>query len=182
MSRRRTEHQRNVDGLRAASVRKHEEAERKVDNAIRGLLRTGERISFRRVATVARVSTGWLYAQPDVKERITRLRVQPAHKASPPGERASDASKDAIVRALRQRVTTLENERQQLGARIQQLEERIEVLYGELYARRVDVPYAVADPRFSIDERVDAGPSPLAASTPREDAFKGRRLANTALT
>jgi hypothetical protein len=32
---------------------------------------------------------------------------------------------------MRQRVTTLDNERQQLLARIQQLEERIEVLYGE---------------------------------------------------
>ena len=140
MSRGRTGHERNVEGLRAASARKHEEAERKVDNAIRGLLFTGEPITFRRVATVARVSSGWLYAQPDVKERITHLRGQPAAKAGPPAERASDASKDAIVRALRQRATTLDNERQQLLARVQQLEERIEVLYGELYAKRVDAP------------------------------------------
>jgi len=118
MSRRRTERQRNVDGLRAASVRKHEEAERKVDNAIHGLLRAGERITFRRVATVATVSTGWLYAQPDVKERITRLRGQLADTPSPSTERASDASKDAMVRALRQRIGTL----------------------GELYATRAAVP------------------------------------------
>jgi len=149
MSRRRTEHQRKVDGLRAASARKHEEAELKVDNAIRKLLRAGEPITFRRVAIVARVSTGWLYAQPDVKERITRLRVQPAHKASPPGERASDASKDAIVRALRQRVGTLDDERRRLLARIQQLEERVEILYGELYAKRINVPYIIPDPTSS---------------------------------
>ncbi len=140
MSRQRAGHQRNIDGLRAASARKHEEAELKVDNAIRGLLRAGQPITFRRVASVARVSTGWLYAQPDVKERITRLRGQPDGKASPPAENASHASKDAIVRALRQRATTLDNERQQLLARVQQLEERIEVLYGELYAKRVDAP------------------------------------------
>jgi hypothetical protein len=138
MSRRRTEHQRNVDGLRAAAERKHQEADRKVDNAIRALLRAGEPITFRRVASVARVSTGWLYAQPDVKERITRLRGQPDGKASPPAESASHASKDAIVRALRQRVGTLDDERRRLLARIQQLEERVEVLYGELYAKRVD--------------------------------------------
>ncbi len=149
MSRRRTGHQRNVDGLRAASARKHEEAERKVDNAIRGLLRAGEPITFRHVALVAKVSTGWLYAQPDVKERITRLRGQLADKPGPPAERASDASKDAMVRALRQHVTTLENERQQLLARIDQLQQRIEVLYGELYAKRVDWPYAIADPSSS---------------------------------
>ena len=50
------------------------------------------------------------------------------------------------MRAMRQRVTTLDNERQQLLIRIQQLEERIEVLYGELYAKRVDAPYAIAAP------------------------------------
>ena len=103
MSRRRTGHQRNVDGLRAAAERKHQEAERKVDDAIRALLRAGEPITLRRVATVTRVSSGWLYAQPDVKERITRLRGQQTHKPGPPAEQASDASKDAIVRAVRQR-------------------------------------------------------------------------------
>jgi Family of unknown function (DUF6262) len=138
MSRRRTEPQRNVDGLRAASARKHEEAEIKVGNAIRKLLRAGEPITFRRVASVARVSTGWLYAQPDVKERITRLRGQLADTPCPSAERASDASKDAMVRALRQRIGTLDDERRRLLARIQQLEERIEVLYGELYAKRLD--------------------------------------------
>jgi hypothetical protein len=46
-----------------------------------------------------------------------------------------------IVRAIRQRVTTLDNERQQLLARIQQLEERIEVLYAELYAKRLELPH-----------------------------------------
>jgi hypothetical protein len=141
MSRRRIGHQRNVDGLRAAAERKHQEAERKVDDAIRALLRTGGAITFRRVATAARVSTGWLYAQPDVKERIVRLRGQPTHEARPPSERASDASKDAIVRALRLRVATLDDERRQMVARIQQLEERIEVLYGELYAKRLDSPH-----------------------------------------
>jgi hypothetical protein len=149
MSRRRTGHQRNVDGLRAAGARKHEEAERKVDNAIRGLLRTGEPIAFRRVATMASVSTGWLYAQPDVKERIMRLRDQLPDKPTRP-ERTSDASKDAIVRVLRLRVSTLDDERQRLLARIQQLEERIELLYGELYTKRVDAPYAIAEPTSSV--------------------------------
>jgi hypothetical protein len=152
MSRRRTEHQRNVDGLRAASARKHEEAELKVEHAIRELLRAGETITFRRVATVARVSTRWLYAQADVKERIMRLRGQPAEKPGRPAERASDASRYAIVRALRQRVTTLDIERQQLLARIDQLQQRIEVLYGELYAKHVAAPHAMADPTSSTGE------------------------------
>lgn len=145
MSRRRVGHQRNVDGLRAASALKHQETERKVGDAIRALLRAGETITFRRVASAAGVSTGWLYAQPDVKEQITRLRGQTVDMAGRPSERASDASKDAIVRALRQRVSTLDNERRLLLARIDELQQRIEVLYGELYAKRVDMPHAIAD-------------------------------------
>lgn len=140
MSRRRSGHQRNVDGLRAAAERKHQEAERKVDDAIRTLLRTGDPITFRRIAVVARVSTGWLYAQPDVKERITRLRAQLPEKQAAPAARASDASNHAIVRALRQHVGELDDERRQLLARIKELEERIEVLYGELYAKPAIMP------------------------------------------
>jgi hypothetical protein len=105
---------------------------------------------------VASVSTGWLYAQPDVKERITRLRDQPDGKAGPPPERASDASKDAIVRALRQRVCTLDGERRRLLARIEQLEARVEVLYGELYAKRVDSPQTIANPTSSAGWLTDA--------------------------
>jgi hypothetical protein len=85
MSRGRAGHQRNVDGRRAAAERKHQESERKVDEAIRALLRAGEPITFRRVATAARVSTGWLYAQPDVKERITRLRGRAGSQGRPTG-------------------------------------------------------------------------------------------------
>jgi hypothetical protein len=156
MSRRRTGHQRNVDGLRAAAQRKHQDAEQKVADAIRALLCAGETITFRRVAIVARVSTGWLYAQPDVKARIIRLRGQPARKAGAPAERASDASKDAIVRALRQRATMLDNERRQLLARIEELQQRIEVLYGELYAKRVVSPNAMANPTPSTGWLTDA--------------------------
>ena len=135
MSRRRSGHQRNVDGLRAAAERKHQEAEHKVDEAIHALLRNAEPITFRRISMLARVSTSWLYAQPEVKERITRLRAQLPDKPSPPAEHASDASNHAMVRALRQHVGELDNERRQLLARIRELEERIEVLYGELYAK-----------------------------------------------
>jgi hypothetical protein len=145
MSRRRVGHQRNLDGLRAASALKHHETERKVGDAIRALLRAGEAITFRRVASAAGVSTGWLYAQPDVKEQITRLRGQTVDMAGRPAERASDASKDAIVRALRQRVSTLDSERRLLLARVDELQQRIEVLYGVLYAKRVDMPLAIAD-------------------------------------
>ncbi len=136
MSRRHAVHQRNVAGLRAAAERKHQEAGRKVDDAIRRLLQTGEQITFRRVAICAGVSTGWLYAQAEVKERIMRMRGQSVRRLAARAESASDTSKNAMMRALRQQVELLGKQRKQLLARIKQLEERIEVLYGELYAER----------------------------------------------
>jgi hypothetical protein len=136
MSGRHAVHQRNIAGLRAAAARKHQEAGQKVDDAIRTLLQAGKPITFRRVAICAGVSTGWLYAQPDVKERIIRMRGQSVRTQAVRAERASDASKDAIMRALRQQVEMLGDQRKELLARIKQLEERIEILYGELYAKR----------------------------------------------
>jgi len=50
------------------------------------------------------------------------------------------------VRVLRQRVGALDDERRRLLARIQQLEERIEVVYGELYTKRLELPLGIADP------------------------------------
>ncbi len=42
-------------------------------------------------------------------------------------------------------MSTLDNERRLLLARIDELQQRIEVLYGELYAKRVDAPNALPD-------------------------------------
>ena len=44
------------------------------------------------------------------------------------------------MRALRQRVGTLDEERRRLLARIEQLEARVDLLYGELYAKRAAMP------------------------------------------
>jgi hypothetical protein len=52
------------------------------------------------------------------------------------------------VGALRLRLGTLDDERRRLLARIQQFEERIKLLYGDLYAKRVD-SHAIATPTSS---------------------------------
>jgi hypothetical protein len=44
------------------------------------------------------------------------------------------------VRAVRQGVGTLDEERRRLLARVEQLKARVEMLYGELYARRAAMP------------------------------------------
>jgi hypothetical protein len=144
---RRDGHRRNVAGLLRHAQQKHADAVRKVDTAIHALVRGGEPITFRRVASIAAVSTAWLYAQPDIKERIIRLRSQDAPRPTPAAaEHASEASKNAMLRALRQRVAELEQDRRSLLKKIQQLEERAEVLYGELYQDRLDRPRTDPDP------------------------------------
>jgi hypothetical protein len=134
MNRRQGARQRNIAGLLQHAQQKRIDTEQKVEAGLRALVRAGEPITFRRLASVAGVSTAWLYTHPEMKERILRLRSQvPQRAASAAVERASGASKDAMLRILRQRIEELERDRRGLLERIQQLEERAELLYGELY-------------------------------------------------
>src|SRR5688572_12260700 len=98
-------HQRNIEGLKASAQQRHEAAKQRTERGIQQLIRDGRPINFKTVAEVAQVSTAWLYQQPDIKERIIRLRQQASPRPAPlPATRASDASKDAIIVTLRQRV------------------------------------------------------------------------------
>lgn len=120
-------HQRNVEGLRQSAKQRHEETMQRLEHGLRELVRTGRPITFQTVAAVAGVSTAWLYQHPEVKERIIGLRAQSAdHRAPPAVRRASEASKEAMIAALRQRVRTLEEENRELR-------KQLEVVYGQLY-------------------------------------------------
>jgi Family of unknown function (DUF6262) len=123
---------RNVAGLRAAAQAKAAATHARVEAAIALLLKEGRAVSFRAVALTAPCSTAWLYAHADVKGRIAHLRAQQAPRPKavvPPQERASDASKDAVIAALRKRVKDVHAENATLRA-------QLEVAYGELAAAR----------------------------------------------
>jgi len=112
-------------------------ARQRAENAIRALVDRGEEVNFRRVSEMGRVSSAFLYRELDLAERIRQLRAQgeprPAHHST---ERASDASKDAIIKTLRLRIAELEQARRELADKNQQLQKQVEVLYGELYDRQ----------------------------------------------
>ncbi len=112
-------------------------ASQRAENAIRALVDRGEEVNFRRVSEMGRVSSAFLYRELDLAERIRQLRAQgeprPAHHST---ERASDASKDAIIKTLRLRIAELEQARRELADKNQQLQKQVEVLYGELYGRQ----------------------------------------------
>lgn len=101
----------------------------RTDEALGRLAQAGQPVNFRRVAEAAGVSAAWLYKEPAVKARIEQLRAQGVPPiARAPQHRASEASKEAMLAALRQRVTRLEQENRAL-------KQKVEAAYGQLYAR-----------------------------------------------
>ena len=124
-------HKRNVEGLRQSAQKRRQAALQRTDNAIRLLLRDGRPINFKTVSEAAKVSTAWLYQQEEIKQQIRHLRetgTQLVKLPLPQRERASNASKEAIIAALRQRVKKLDEENLALR-------KQLEVAYGELHQR-----------------------------------------------
>jgi Family of unknown function (DUF6262) len=122
-------HERNVTGLKASARQRSQATRQRAEEAINLLAREGRPINFKTVGEAAQVSTAWLYQQEDLKERILHLRTQqhPRPKVPiPQRERASEASKDAMIAALRERVKRLEEENRELRR-------QIEVAYGLLH-------------------------------------------------
>jgi Family of unknown function (DUF6262) len=122
--------ERNVEGLHRSAQRRHQQAEQRADEGIGRLLQEGRPGNFNTVAQIAHVSTAWLYQHPEVRGRIEHLREQRVWRATPaPKVKASDASKDAMLAALRQRV-------KQLEADNRELKRQLEVVYGQLYNKQ----------------------------------------------
>ncbi len=120
-------HERNVEGLRQNAQKKRHEAIKRTDVGIQQLLREKRSVNFKTVAEVAGVSTAWLYKEPEIKARIERLREQESSssKKAPPKQRTSDASKDAIIKTLKDRCGKLD-------AEVRGLREQLEVVYGRV--------------------------------------------------
>ena len=127
--------ERNLDGLLASAKIKAERTKQRAEDAIALLLKEQRPVNFKAVAQTAHISTAWLYANEDIKMRIIHLRAQQVPKAQvkiPPKEQASNASKDAMIAALRKRVKEQE-------AQIRELKQQVEVAYGLLAQQSVSV-------------------------------------------
>ena len=121
--------ERNVDGLKKNAQRKRQEAFEKVDKAIQQLIRDGEKINFNTVVKASGVSKAWLYKEPEVKARIEELRAKYSKKRISPKQKASDASKDAIIKTLKARIKKVEAENKGLKS-------QLEVVYGQLMSQK----------------------------------------------
>ncbi len=108
-------HQRNTSGLRQSAQSRHQQAVQRVEEGIARLLQEGRSINFNIVVATAKVSTAWLYRMPEIRQRIEHLRQQPhANSTIPSKGKASDASKNAMLTTLRNKMKVLETENQEL--------------------------------------------------------------------
>jgi hypothetical protein len=91
------------DPLLEAAARRHELTRSRAIQALRELDRGGAPVTFAAVASAARISRSWLYAQPDIAGQIRRLRSERSGAGSagaiPASQRATGASLRARLAA-----------------------------------------------------------------------------------
>jgi hypothetical protein len=126
-------HPRNVKPMVQHRKDLHLAATRRTESVLDALDRSGAVITFQLVARRAGVSRSWLYTQEPLRERIAALRREHPLPAHGSGERATDASKDAIMRTLRKRLADEAAATAKLVAENKQLRKTNEVLAGEVY-------------------------------------------------
>jgi len=126
-------HPRNVEGMVRHRKNLHVDATRRTEAALDALENSGAAITFKLIARRAGVSRSWLYKQDELRHRIAALRLEHPWPAHRPAERASDASKEAMIRTLRQRLADERAAKAQLVEANKQLRKINEVLAGQVH-------------------------------------------------
>lgn len=107
----------NSSHLLTAARNRHELTRAKAIRALRELDRAGTPITFEAVAKHAGVSRSWLYAQPDLRGEIERLRETTGRAPTPSvpaAQRTSDASLLSRLKASQERNRLLSEDNQRL--------------------------------------------------------------------
>lgn len=113
----------NTHHIITAARQRHELTRAKAIQALRNLDADGSPVTFEAVAQAAAVSRSWLYAQPDVRAEIERLRA--GHRSAPATsvparQRASDASLLRRLETATQRIRRLTEENHMLREQLAQ--------------------------------------------------------------
>jgi hypothetical protein len=107
----------NTAPIIAAARQRHELTRSKAIQALRELDSAGTPVTFAAVADTANVSRSWLYAQPDIRRDIERLRAATGRApipSIPTAQRSSDISLTVRLRAANQRIRELTDDNQRL--------------------------------------------------------------------
>ncbi len=109
----------NSQHLLAAARKRSSQTRRRAESAIGRLADADTVVTFDSVAREAGVSRSWLYAQPDMRDEIDRLRKRSQERTSPPAapperQRASETSLLRRLEAATYRIRKLEHENREL--------------------------------------------------------------------
>lgn len=120
---------RNTEAIVKIAKKKSDEVKNKVEKTIQRLILEGTVINFNVVKKEAGVSKSWLYSNLDIRKRIEEIRdkqkMSPKRVKSGSKDR-SEASKDNIITALKERIKELDGENKKLR-------KESEILYGKIY-------------------------------------------------
>jgi hypothetical protein len=107
----------DTTGIVTAAHRRRELTRAKAIQALRELDRAGTPITFEIIARTASISRSWLYAQPDIRAEIQRLRAATQRTPSPKvpaSQRASEGSAQTRLRVALERNRALAQDNQRL--------------------------------------------------------------------
>jgi len=132
--------ERRAEVLRHAAAAKRTAATKRAEVALRELIKTGEQINFRAVATAAGVSVDFLYRHPELRARIEHLRARqqqaPARTKPEPGPGRAD---QGVLAALSARLREARGE-------VTELKAQLAAAHGELLTLRRQLPQALSSP------------------------------------
>lgn len=121
-------HPRNTDGLKSYSKQKQLQTAKKVEVAIKLLIKEKGSINFSSVSERSEVSKAYLYQHLNIRERIEALRKQqqglPSRKHIK--NDMTESSKEVLLVAKNKRIKVLEDE-------VKRLKEQLMRLAGKLY-------------------------------------------------
>lgn len=123
-------HKRNTQGLIENAQKKRLRTIEKTEKAIDKLLKEKKNVNFVAVSKAANVSKSWLYKEKSIVKRIVNIRdrQRPPQSAIPrKSQKASDDSKNAMIRALKERIKKIEEENREL-------KKQVEVAYGQIHS------------------------------------------------
>jgi hypothetical protein len=112
-------HKRKTEGLLRSARERHQATYQRAKAAIISLQKQSKVINFRVVSQSADVSTAWLYAHPEIRTQIERLRSARSAQVTTKTAPASDRSKDCIIAALKLRARQLEEKNRELTRQLE---------------------------------------------------------------
>lgn len=123
---------RRAEALRRAARSKTQTATNRAETAIRDLVKNHDEITFRAVARAGGVSLDFLYANPELRQRIKTLRAQQTTRPAADPTTANPAD-DTVVHVL---TGKLREERAARRDAVNDLQEQLTAAHGELLRLR----------------------------------------------